>query len=43
MPRREHHYRWERRLRSRPAELWPLVADTNRFNRKSGHAALAAD
>jgi adenylate cyclase len=30
---REFHYRWEWDLRSSPVELWPLVADTNRFNR----------
>ena len=30
---REYHYRWEWDLRSSPAELWPLAADTNRFNR----------
>ena len=33
---RELHYRWEWRLRSSPRELWPLVADTNRFNRDTG-------
>jgi class 3 adenylate cyclase len=29
----EFHYRWSWRLRSSPEALWPLVADTNRFNR----------
>ena len=29
-------YRWEWRLRSSPEALWPLVADTNRFNRDVG-------
>src|SRR5215510_413757 len=33
---REFHYRWEFDLRSSPEELWPLVADTNRFNRDTG-------
>lgn len=33
---REFHYRWEWRLRSSPERLWPLVADTNRFNRDAG-------
>jgi class 3 adenylate cyclase len=33
---REFHYRWEWRLRASPARLWPLVADTNRFNRDAG-------
>ena len=26
------HYRWEWRLKASPEGLWPLVADTNRFN-----------
>lgn len=30
---REFHYRWEWQLQSRPEALWPLLADTNRFNR----------
>jgi class 3 adenylate cyclase len=29
----EFHYHWEWELRSSPETLWPLVADTNRFNR----------
>jgi class 3 adenylate cyclase len=33
---REFHYRWEWDLRSSPPALWPLVADTNRFNRDTG-------
>ena len=37
---RERHYRWEWKLRSSPAALWPLVADTNRFNRDAGIGAL---
>jgi class 3 adenylate cyclase len=36
MPYREFHYRWEWELQSSPEELWPLVADTNRFNRDTG-------
>lgn len=36
----EFHYRWEWRLRSSPEQLWPLVADTNRFNRDAGVPAL---
>ncbi len=28
----EFHYRWEWPLKSSPQTLWPLVADTNRFN-----------
>ncbi len=30
------HYCWEWRFRSSPERLWPLVADTNRFNRDAG-------
>ena len=33
---RTFHYRWEWELRSSPEALWPLVADTNRFNRDTG-------
>jgi hypothetical protein len=36
----EFHYRWEWHLRSSPEALWPLVADTNRFNRDAGVPAL---
>src|SRR5438876_6038181 len=32
----EFHYRWEFDLKSSPEQLWPLVADTNRFNRDTG-------
>jgi class 3 adenylate cyclase len=32
----EFHYRWEFDLESSPEQLWPLVADTNRFNRDTG-------
>lgn len=32
MPK-EFHYRWEFDLQSSPEQLWPLVSDTNRFNR----------
>jgi class 3 adenylate cyclase len=37
---KEHVYRWEWRLESSPEALWPLVADTNRFNRDAGVPAL---
>ena len=33
---KEFHYRWEFNLTSSPEQLWPLVADTNRFNRDTG-------
>jgi len=36
MSYRESHYRWQYNLKSSPEELWPFVADTNRFNRDTG-------
>lgn len=33
---KEFHYVWEWTLRSTPEELWPLVADTDRFDRDTG-------
>ena len=36
----EFHYRWKWHLQSRPERLWPLVADTNRFNRDTGLPAV---
>lgn len=41
MARRATRYRWELALRSSPAALWPLVADTNRFDRDAGTPAVA--
>jgi class 3 adenylate cyclase len=32
MPK-EFHYRWQFDLKSSPEQIWPLIADTNRFNR----------
>ena len=40
MPPKEFHYHWEYDLESSPEELWPLVADTNRFNRDAGVPAV---
>ncbi|HMG75955.1 MAG TPA: adenylate/guanylate cyclase domain-containing protein [Pyrinomonadaceae bacterium] len=37
---REFHYRWEFDLESSPEQLWPLIADTNRFNRDTGVPAV---
>ncbi len=37
---RDYHYRWEFDLESSPEQLWPLVADTNRFNRDTGVPAV---
>jgi class 3 adenylate cyclase/ribosome-associated toxin RatA of RatAB toxin-antitoxin module len=36
MSRSELHYRWEYNLKASPQQLWPFVADTNRFNRDTG-------
>jgi class 3 adenylate cyclase len=43
MAYREFHYRWEYDLKASPEELWPFVADTNRFNRDTGVPAVAAE
>jgi class 3 adenylate cyclase len=40
MSPREFHYRWEYDLEAAPEALWPLVADTNRFNRDAGVPAV---
>jgi class 3 adenylate cyclase len=42
MAYREFHYRWEFDLESSPEQLWPLVADTNRFNRDTGLPVVTA-
>ncbi|HMF58597.1 MAG TPA: adenylate/guanylate cyclase domain-containing protein [Pyrinomonadaceae bacterium] len=36
MADKQFHYRWEYDLQSSPEKLWPLIADTNRFNRDTG-------
>ena len=33
---KEFHYKWIWNLNSSPEALWPLVSDTNRFNRDTG-------
>ncbi len=42
MPFREFHYRWEFSLKSSPEQLWPLISDTNRFNRDTGVPSVEA-
>jgi class 3 adenylate cyclase len=37
------HYRWEWELEASPDALWPLVADTNRFNRDTGLPELVEE
>ncbi|RPJ00127.1 MAG: hypothetical protein EHM39_05350, partial [Chloroflexi bacterium] len=36
------HYHWQWRLRSDPETLWPLVTNTNRFDRDSGTPRMTA-
>ena len=42
MSRKEFHYRWQYDLRGSPQALWPLVSDTNRFNRDAGLPDVSA-
>jgi hypothetical protein len=37
----ELHYRWQWRLHSTPEQLWPLVSNTDRFNRDTGLPAVS--
>ena len=37
---REYHYTWIYELKSPPEALWPLVSDTNRFNRDTGQPPM---
>ncbi len=37
---REYQYRWQWHLQASAETLWPLVADTNRFNRDTGVPAV---
>jgi class 3 adenylate cyclase len=40
---REFHFQWEFEFNATPEQLWPLVADTNRFNRDTGVPPLEVD
>jgi class 3 adenylate cyclase len=40
MAYKEFHYCWEYDLRAAPEQLWPFVADTNRFNYDAGVPAV---
>jgi len=42
MPFREFHYRWVFDLQSSPEQLWPLISNTNRFNRDTGVPTVEA-
>ena len=37
---REYHYLWTYDLEASPEALWPLVSDTNHFNRDTGQPAI---
>jgi len=37
---REFHYTWRYDLKASPEALWPLVSDTNRFNRDTGQPPM---
>jgi class 3 adenylate cyclase len=37
VPHPEQHFRWVFELRAPPAALWPLVSNTDRFNRDCGY------
>src|SRR5476651_430620 len=41
MPQTEQHFRWTWDLVSPPEALWPLVSDTDRFNRDCGYPPVA--
>src|SRR6266508_6608126 len=43
MSYRELHYRWEYELKAGPEQLWPFVADTNRFNRDTNVPAVEVE
>jgi class 3 adenylate cyclase len=41
VPRPERNYRWTWELKSPPEALWPLVSDTDRFNRDCGYPPVS--
>ena len=36
MAGKEFYYHWKWQLATSPEKLWPLIADTNRFNKDTG-------
>ncbi len=40
VPHPEQHFHWVLELRAPPAALWPLVSNTDRFNRDCGYPAV---
>jgi class 3 adenylate cyclase len=43
MPLREFHFQWAFEFNASPEQLWPFVADTNRFNRDTKVPRLEID
>ncbi len=43
MPFREFHFQWTFEFQATPEQLWPFVADTNRFNRDTKVPPLEID
>ncbi len=43
MPFREFQFQWEFEFQATPEQLWPFVADTNRFNRDTKVPQLQFD
>ena len=43
MPFREFHFQWTFEFQATPEQLWPFVADTNRFNRDTKVPRLEID
>jgi Adenylate cyclase, family 3 (some proteins contain HAMP domain) len=43
MPLREFHFQWAFEFKASPEQLWPFVADTNRFNRDTKVPRLEID
>ena len=43
MPLREFHFQWTFEFKASPEQLWPFVADTNRFNRDTKVPRLDID
>jgi len=42
LPPAEQHFRWVLDLRAPPEALWPLVSNTDRFNRDCGYPSVAS-
>ncbi|MBF6611504.1 MAG: adenylate/guanylate cyclase domain-containing protein [Chloroflexi bacterium] len=43
MKKIEFHYKWDWQLSASPQALWPLISDTNRFNRDTGVPQIRRD